>query len=157
MSPPCSPFSEQVWKGGRQGKGREAGQLQERDEASNLLAHHTQDHQAKKLIDACLGLPPVEPESRAAIGARRKQAPLPAGSEDARREPCGDGRSSLEPDGNRWHREPGVLSQERHESRNVRLLPQGHIAVKEVLSLGARFRNRALASDVALVQRASGT
>jgi hypothetical protein len=83
-------------KGGRQGKGREAGRLQEPDEACNLLAHHTQDHQANELIGACLGLPLVEPESRAAIGARRKQAPLLAGSEDVRRQPCGDGCSSDE-------------------------------------------------------------
>src|SRR5258708_37924660 len=99
----------------------------------NLLALHTQDHQAKKLRDTCLGLPPVEPESRAAIGARRKQAPVPSGSEDARREPCGDSRSSLEPDGNRRHSEPGVLSQEGTQPRGVRLLPQGHIAVKQAL------------------------
>src|SRR3989442_13629130 len=66
-------------KGRWQGKGREAGQLQERDEAANLLVHHTQDDQANELIDACLGLPLVEPESRAAIGVRRKQAPLPGG------------------------------------------------------------------------------
>jgi hypothetical protein len=59
----------------RQGKGREAGQLQERDEASNLLTHHTQNNQAKELIDVCLCLSLVEPESRAAIGARWKQAP----------------------------------------------------------------------------------
>ncbi len=57
------------------GRGREAGQLQERDEACNLLALHTQDKEAEELIDACLGLPPVEPESRATIGARRKQVP----------------------------------------------------------------------------------
>src|SRR5689334_18228580 len=69
-SAPCSPFYAQVWKGGWQGKGREALQFQERDEVCNLLAHYPQDHQAKELRDACLGLLPVEPESRTAIGAR---------------------------------------------------------------------------------------
>src|SRR2546421_1464289 len=123
----------------------------------NLLAHHTQDHQAKELINACLGLPLVEPESRAAIGARRKQTSLPAGSEDPRREHRGDGRSSLEPDGKRRHGEPGVLAQERHESRDVRLLPQGHIAVQQGVDVGARLCNRGLTSDVPLLQSASGT
>ena len=89
----------------------------------NLLAHHTQDHQAKKLIDASLGLPPVEPESRAAIGTRRKQMPKACSSEERSLEQRGDGRSSLEPGRNRRHGEPGVLSQQRHESRDVPLLP----------------------------------
>src|SRR5579859_3536751 len=133
MSPLSSPVFEQVWKGRRESKGREAGQLQERDEASNLLAYHTQDNQAKELIDVCPGLALVEPESRAAIGARRKQTPLPAGGEDTRLEHRGDGRSSLEPDGKGRHSEPGVLSQERHEARDVRLLPECHIAVKQGL------------------------
>jgi hypothetical protein len=69
-SAPCSPFYAQVWKGGWQGKGREALQFQERDEVCNLLAHYPRDHQAKEMIVACLGLPPVEPESRAAIVCR---------------------------------------------------------------------------------------
>src|SRR5260370_28881830 len=62
-------------KGRRQGKRREAGGFQERDDMSNLLAHHTQDHQAKKLIDATLGLPLVEPQSRAAIRTLRRHMP----------------------------------------------------------------------------------
>jgi hypothetical protein len=54
-------------QGRLQGKGREAGELQERDEAANLLVHHTQEDEAKELIDVCPGLPLVEPESRTAI------------------------------------------------------------------------------------------
>ena len=73
MSQQGSPVSAQVWQGGRQGKGREAGQFQERNEACNLLALHIQDHQAKELRDVCLRLPPVEPESRSAIGVPRKR------------------------------------------------------------------------------------
>jgi len=46
-----------VWKGGRKGKGREVGQLQEGDQTGNLLALHAQDHQAKELRDVCPGLP----------------------------------------------------------------------------------------------------
>ena len=122
-----------MWKGGRQGKGREAGHLQEPDEASNLLVHNRDDHQAKKLIDVCFGLSLVQSESRAAIGARRKQTSLSAESEELRREPCDDGLSPMEPDGKGRHGEPRVLSQQCHESRDVRLLPQGHIAVKQGL------------------------
>ena len=61
----------------------------------NLLAHHTQDHQAKKVIGACFGVPLIEPESRAAIGARLKQMPLSGSSEERSLEQRGDGRSSL--------------------------------------------------------------
>src|SRR5258708_27395887 len=117
-------------KGRRQGKRREAGGFQERDDMSNLLAHHTQDHQAKKLIDVSLGLPLVEPESWAAIGARRKQMPKACSSEERSLEQRGDGSPSLEPGRKRRHGEPRVLSQQRHESRDVRLLPQGQIALK---------------------------
>jgi hypothetical protein len=53
--------------------------------------------------------------------------------------------------------EAGVLSQECHQSRDICLLPQGHIAVKEVLNLEAWLRHRGLASLVHLVQSASGT
>ena len=56
---------------------------------------------------------------------------MPGSGEDGRPEQRGDGRSSLEPGGNRRHGKPGVLSEERHESRDVRFLPQGHIAVKQ--------------------------
>ena len=91
----------------------------------------------------------VERYEEGRVGGKAKEAP--------RREHRGDGRSSLEPDGKRRHGEPGVLSQERHESRDVRLLPQGHIAVKEVLDVGARRSHRGLASDIVLVQSASGT
>jgi hypothetical protein len=99
----------------------------------NLFAHHTQDQQANELIAACFGTPLVEPESWAAIGARRKQAPLPGIGEETRREQRSDGRAPLEPGRKRWHAEPGVLSQQRHKSRDVALLPQSHIAPKEVL------------------------
>src|SRR5437660_11542897 len=88
---------------------------------------------------------------------RRKQTPLPSGSEDTRPQYRGDGRSSLEPGGNRRHGEPGVLSQERHEARDVRLLPQGHIAVKQGVDMGARLHNRGVTSLVELVESATGT
>src|SRR5260370_42143760 len=122
-----------------------------------LLPPDPKDHRAKRLRAVSPGSPPVEPESRAAIGACWKQVPWAAGSEDPGRERRGEGQSSLEADGKRRHGEPGVLSQERHESRDVRLLPQGHIAVKQVLYVGARLRKRGLTSLVELVQSASGT
>jgi hypothetical protein len=118
-----------VWKGGRQGEGREAGQFQERDHVCDLPFHHTQHHQTKELIAVGLGDLLVETESRAAIGARRKQAPLPSRREDPRGEQRGDVCSPLDPDGKRRHGEPGVLSQQRYEGRDVVLFPQIHIAV----------------------------
>lgn len=120
-------------KGRRQGKEREIGQVQERDETFNLLARYTQDQQAKELIGVCLRLPLVQPERWAAIGTSRKQTSLSSRREYPCREHCGDIRSSLEPDGKRWHSEPSVLSQEGHEPRDVRLLPESHITIKEVL------------------------
>src|SRR5258708_39705646 len=97
-----------------------------------------------------LALPPVESESRAAIGASWKQVPLASGSKDPHREECGDGFSSLEPGRNRRHGEPGILSQERHESRDVRLLPQGHIAIKQGVYMGSHFRHSADATRAGL-------
>src|SRR5215469_11871432 len=122
----------------------------------NLLAHHIKYHQASKLIDAFLGLPLVEPERRAAIGARLNEMSLAAGLEERRLEQRCDGRSSLYPDRKRRHCEPGILSQQRHESRDVGLIPQGHIAVKQCLYLGARTGMRDFTSDMALLQSASG-
>src|SRR5262249_39076120 len=69
-------------KGRWESKEREALQIQKHDDMCNLIAHHIQNHQAKELIDALLGLPLVEPESRAAIGARLKQVPLPGSGEE---------------------------------------------------------------------------
>jgi hypothetical protein len=97
----------------------------------DLFVHHTQDHEAKELLDTSLGFPLVEPASRAAIGTRWKHTPRPRSSEKRSLEQCGDGSSSLDPERKRWHGKPSVLSQQRHESRDVGLLPQGHIAVKQ--------------------------
>src|SRR5262245_25006514 len=115
----------------------------------NLLAHHIQDHQSKKLIDVSLGLPLVESESRAAISARLNQMPLPASLEEGSLEQRGDDSSSLEPGRKRRHGEPGILSQERHESRDVGLLPQVHIAVKQGLYVGIRAGSGGFTSNVA--------
>jgi hypothetical protein len=98
------------------------------------------------------------PSTSASAG--RQQAPAPAGREDPRREHGGDGRSSLEPGGNRRHGEPRVLSQERHEPCHVGLLPQGHIAVKQGRYIWARAGILGIGvftSDVALPQSAPGS
>src|SRR5579884_2500683 len=102
-----------VRKGGRQGEGREAGQVQERDHICDLPFHYTQHHQTKELIEVFLSLLPVKTESRAAIGTRRKQVPVPSRNADPCREFSGDGCSSLEPDRKWRHGKPGILSQQR--------------------------------------------
>jgi hypothetical protein len=81
---------------------------------------------------------------------------LAAGLEERRLEQRCDGRSPLEPDRKRRHGEDGILSQQLHQPRDVGLFPQGYIAVKQVLQLGARQRELFLAPDVALLQSASG-
>src|SRR5258708_6773977 len=146
-----------VWKGGWQGKGREAGQFQEHDHVCDLPFHHTQHHQTNELIAVGLSLLPVKTESRAAIGARRKQAPVPSRNADPSRESCGDGCSSLEPDGKWRHGEPGVLSQQRHQARDVRLLPARHIAVKQGLDLRDWESGLFLWEAVVLLPSASGS
>ena len=88
-------------KRGWQGETGKAGDLHEPDDAGNPLALHTQDKETKKLIDLFLSLPPIEPESRVAIGACWKQSEASTGKEDRRREPRSNGRSSLEPEGER--------------------------------------------------------
>src|SRR6266700_464766 len=152
-----SRIFEHVWQDRRESKGREAREIQERDEAGNLLALYTQDHEAYQLKDLCPGLSLVEPESRTAIGTRGQQASLPAGREDGGREHRGDGRSSLVPDGTRRHGEPGVLSQQRYEARDIGLLPQGDIAVKEFLDARARRSHQGLTCDVVLLHSTSGS
>ena len=111
-------------EGGREAKGRETGHIKERDQTANLLALYTQNQQAKKLRVVCPSLPPIESKRRTAIGARWKQVPLSAGRKQARLEQCGDSRSSLIPDGKRRHGEPGILSQQRHETGDVRSFPE---------------------------------
>lgn len=121
----------------------------------NLLVCQAQDHQANELKDASLSLPLIETERRAAIGARRKETPLPGSCEKRRLEQRGDGRSPMDPDWIRRHSEPSVLSQERDESRDVRLFPQGHVAIKQGLDLGVRLRYQGLASLAERLQRTS--
>src|SRR5258708_29561116 len=96
----------------RQRKRRKAGQFQEHDSARNLLAHNTEDQQAKELIHARLCLPLVQTKGRAGIGTRRIQAPLPRNElgEDDRLEQRSDRCSSLDPGRDRWHGKPSVLS-----------------------------------------------
>jgi hypothetical protein len=73
----------------RERTGREAGEIEERDAACNLLAHRLWDKEANKLRDASLGHPLIQPKGWAAIGVRRKQAPLPLEMK-IRREQRGD-------------------------------------------------------------------
>src|SRR5256885_14285486 len=66
-------------------------------------------------------------------------------------------RSTLFPYTTLFRSEPGILSQQRHETGDVRLFPESHIAVKKILQPGARQSHLILASDVALAQRPSST
>ena len=123
---------------------------------SDLFVDSTQDHQAKKLVDASPSVPQVESESRAAIGTRRKQMPGKGSREEWRLEQRGEGRSTLDPDRKWWHGEPGILSQQRHEARDIGLLPQGHIAVKQGCYMWTRAGSGGSISDIALLHSASG-
>lgn len=85
------------------------------------------------MIDLFLGLAPIERESQAAVGARWKQSEVSSWKEDRRRQPGCDACWPLEPEGERRHGEPGVLAQQRHQPRDVRLLPEGDITGKQRL------------------------
>ncbi|GHO61776.1 hypothetical protein KSC_006680 [Ktedonobacter sp. SOSP1-52] len=119
--------------GGREAKSCETGHIQEHNDAANLFAFHPQDPQGRQLITIFPNFPPIEPGSRAAIGARGLQPPLFVGSEDSKPEQSRNIRSSLNSGGKRRHGQPRILSQQRHQARNIRLLPQGHVAIKQVL------------------------
>src|SRR5262249_51735336 len=151
-----APLTTGGRKGWRERKGREAREIQKRDQVCNLFVHHTQDRQAKQLIHTRLGLPLVEPASRAAIGTRRKQTPRPCMAEERSPEQGGDRRSSLDPDRKRRHAEDSVLAQQRHESSDVVLLPQGHVSVKQGCSRGTRAGSGGVTIDVALLHSAPG-
>lgn len=124
------PLPLQWWTEAKSG---ETGHIQEHNDAADLFAFHPQDPQGRRLIAVFPTFPPREPESRAAIGARWQQPPLFAGSEDPEPEQSSNIRSSLNPGGKGRHGQPCILSQQRHQARNIRLLPQGHVAIKQVL------------------------
>jgi len=83
------------FNGGREAKSGETGHIQEHNDAADLFAFHPQDPQGRWLSAVFPTFPPIEPESRAAIGARWQQPPLFAGSEDPEPEQSSNIRSSL--------------------------------------------------------------
>ena len=104
-------------------KSGETGRIQEHHDAADLFAFHSQDPQGRELIAVFPTFPPIEPESRAAIGTRGQEPQLLIESEDAKPEQSSDIRSSGNPGGKRRHGQPRILSQQRRQARNIRLLP----------------------------------
>ena len=68
----------------RERKGQETGPFQKRDRVGNQFAMQIENQQAKELIGVCFGIALIEPEGRAGIGMRGKQAPLSGNGENAR-------------------------------------------------------------------------
>jgi hypothetical protein len=63
---------EEASKARRERKGREAGEIEERDEACTLLAYHIQDHQTSQLPGASLGHPLIQPEGPGSVPIREQ-------------------------------------------------------------------------------------